>query len=69
MKTIALVALAILATLAYSHLHPTESQKAGGEVIQATKKAQVIGAREGKKALNVARQAIHQATAQDGGVQ
>ena len=67
MKTIALVALAILGTLAYSHLHPSESQKAGGEVIQATKKAQVISTREGKRALNVARQAIHDATAQDGG--
>lgn len=67
MKTIALVALAILGTLAYSHLHPSESSRAGGEVIQATKKAQVIGAREGKRALNVARKAIHEATATDGG--
>lgn len=67
MRVVFFVVIAVAATLAYSHLRPSDSARAGGKVIAATKKVQVIGTREGKRALNVAREAIHDATAQDGG--
>ena len=60
MKTLALIALAVAGTLAFSFYRPIDSQQAGARVIEATKKAEDVAGKVAKQA----KRALHEASAE-----
>ena len=60
MKTLALIALAVACTLAFSFYRPKDSQQAGARVSEATKKAGNVAGEVAKQS----KRALHNATAE-----